>query len=174
MASPVGCPVDLRRLVGEGILARLVLESVSDQAVQDRMDGCCGRSANGLPSAILLTLLTYNYAACCYGSTEIEEGLRRDDVPRYLAADCRPQRDDLRQFRRRCRSELRRCLADVLRRVSAYGIDPEDPGDAGLESQLELSVDRWRTPGFDPRFEIEADARIALAMQTDSYAMDEW
>jgi hypothetical protein len=173
MAPPTAHPRDLRRLVGEGTTVRLVLESVSDPTAQDRADGCCGQSANGLPSAILLTLLTYSYAACCYGSAEIEEGLQRDDVLRYLAADYRPQVDDLRQFRRQCRSELRRCLAEVLRRASEYGIDPVNLGDAGLESYLGLSVNRWPTAGFDARFEIEADARIARAVQADSFAMDD-
>jgi hypothetical protein len=173
MAPPTAHPRDLRRLVGEGALARLVLESISNPTAQDRANRCCGHNADGLPSAILLTLLTYSYAACCYGSAEIEEGLQRDDVLRYLTGDCRPQVDDLRQFRRRCRSELRRCLAEVLRRASEHGIDPADPGDTGLESYLGLFVDRWPTAGFDARFEIEADARIARAVQADSFAMDD-
>jgi hypothetical protein len=173
MTSPAAGLLDLRSRLGEVRLAQLVLESVQDVTVPDGEDGCCGHSRNGLPSAILLTLLTYSYAAGYFASADVEGELGRDDVLRYLAAGHRPQFDDFRQFRRRCRSELRRCLARVLRRTWERGIEPVGAGETNQESNRALAVNRWEPTGFDARFELEADARIARAVQADSFALDD-
>jgi hypothetical protein len=173
MPSPVVGLVDLRSRLGEGRLAQSVLESIQDVTLFDGEAGCCGHSRNGLPSAILLTLLTYSYAAGYFASADVEDELNRDDVLRYLAAGHRPQFDDFRQFRRRCRSELRRCLAKVLRRTWECNIEPIGEGATHQESQRESAVTRWEGTGFDARFELEADARIARAVQADSFALDD-
>jgi hypothetical protein len=158
--------VDLRRVAGEGGLARVVLDSVKD--IED-LPG-----SNGVvPAAIMLTLLTYGYAAGWYGSDEIEAGVRQDDVLRYLAANHRPRFDELRRFRRLYRSQLRRCLAGVLRRLSDRGLEPVCGASGGGESYLGLSVNRWPEAGYDSRHEVEAERRIGRAVQADSYAMDE-
>jgi hypothetical protein len=143
MAARVDCPADLRRLVGEGPLMRMVQESVGE--VREPESGC-GSSGGGVPSDVLLKLLTYSYAAGYSGSAEIVEELRCDGVMSDLAAEHSLRLDDLRGFRRRCRSQLQRCLGEVLRRV-AVG------------------------PGMP--CEVEAQVRIARAVQADSFALDE-
>lgn len=166
-------PSDLRSLVEEAKLVRLVLESVRDMTVNGSADGCCGLNANGIPSAILLALMTYSYATGCFGSADVADEVRRDDLLRCLATDHRPQDSDLRQFRRRCRAELRRCLGEVLRRVPDPGLVHEcpkrpPPGRCCVPPAKPSSFSQG-----DDRFEAEAEARIALAVQTDSLAMDE-
>jgi hypothetical protein len=173
MASPAAGPLDLRSRLGEGRLAQSVVESVQDVTVLDGEDGCCGHSKNGLPSAILLTLLTYSYAAGYFASADVEGELNRDDVLRYLAAGHRPQFDDFRQFRRRCRSELRRCLARVLRRTWERGVEPTGADETNQALEQAMAATRWEGAGFDARFELEADARIARAVQADSFALDD-
>jgi hypothetical protein len=143
MAGGPACPVDLRRLVGEGQLARVVQESVQETRGDD---SCCGSNRSGVPRDILLKLLTYSYAAGYSGSAEIVEGLRCDGGLSGLAAEHHPRFEDLRHFRRHCRLQLQRCLGEVLRRVAA---DPELP------------------------CEVEAQARIARAVKADSFAWDE-
>jgi hypothetical protein len=79
----------------------------------------------------------------------------------------------LRRFRRRCRTDLRRCLAAVLRRAEQSGFRPGCVGIPTAESQPGFSPNRMSIAGYDARFEIEADARIARAVQADSFAMDD-
>jgi hypothetical protein len=143
MAARVNCPADLRRLVGEGPLMRMVQESVGEVRVPE---SGCGSNGGGVPSDVLLKLLTYSYAAGYTGSAEIVEELRWDEVMSDLAAEHSLRLDDLRGFRRRCRSQLQRCLGEVLRRVAV---------------------------GPDLPCEVEAHARIARAVQADSFALDE-
>lgn len=158
-----------------GTLVRLVSESIQDILEQERAMGCCGTSANDLPSTILLRLLTYSYAVGFYGSEEIEGQLPQDDALRYLTAEYRPRFDDLRQFRRRCRSQLRRCLTEALRRAAECGIELPTTAIA-TDPQLGLlksRQNRWPAAGAATRFEIEADARIACAVLADCLALDE-
>jgi len=64
---------------------------------------------------MLLTLLTYCYAAGVCGSEDIEYDCRNDAVTRYLCANTSPDQDTIRSFRRANRPRIEDCLARVYR-----------------------------------------------------------
>ena len=67
---------------------------------------------NGKPCSpkSLLAVLTYCYALGIYGSRQIEEKLKADEVLRSIANECRPDHELLRQFRRAYRELIQECL----------------------------------------------------------------
>jgi len=66
---------------------------------------------------MLLTLLTYCYAAGVYGSEDIVDDCRHDAATRYLCANSSPDQDTIRSFRRANREWIEACLACVYGRV---------------------------------------------------------
>lgn len=65
------------------------------------------------PQKSLLALLTYCYALGIYGSRQIEEKLRTDEILRGIANECRPDHELLRKFRRAHREHIQQCLKRV-------------------------------------------------------------
>jgi len=66
---------------------------------------------------MMLTLLTYCYAAGIYASEDIELAPAHSPQIRYICAGRYPEADTLRQFRRANRAQIERCLARVLGEV---------------------------------------------------------
>lgn len=79
------------------------------------------------PSKSLLTLLTYCYALGVYGSRQIEEKLKTDEILRAIADKCRPDHELLRKFRRTHRDQIQQCLKRVYRFIWVK-YDVEGPG----------------------------------------------
>ena len=115
-------PPDLRQSLGEQILLKLALDAV--QAVDQSRLNLAAAGEQKLRPQMLLTLLTYCYAARIYGSREIERAARHDKTVRYICARQYPDWRALRHFRRHNRELLEQCLACVLKKTWILHVDP--------------------------------------------------
>lgn len=152
-------PTDLRTWLDERTLAGVVLEA--QQAVEPmhwKQSGVLLNPDEPRPQ-VLLTLLTYAYAAGTLPSEEIERATEKDSTFRYLCARTYPTESILRRFRRQNRILIRQCLAKVFEAAcqQRFGKSPS----AGL-SQLWLPA----------LLNLEAEKRILYAVQLDCMAMD--
>ena len=68
---------------------------------------------------MLLTLLTYSYAAGAAASEDIEWACQQDPATRYIIGNACPDQDTVRAFRRAHRPWIESCVATVLERVCA-------------------------------------------------------
>jgi transposase len=82
---------------------------------------------------MLLTLLTYCYAARIYGSRDIEWATRYDKAVRYICARAFPDWNTLRHFRRRNRALVEQALACVCQKAWALKFDEGEADCAGYE-----------------------------------------
>ena len=105
-------PGDLRPLVGECILIKLALEAVDVVADQLPLRPTLGAGSPG--PRILLTLLTYSYAAGTFATEDIEWNCQHDAATRYVSGNANLDQDTLRAFRRANRPWIEACLALVL------------------------------------------------------------
>ncbi len=105
-------PADLRIWVGDWGLVTMVLDSV--QAEWPEAGGAQAGCSDRLCKPMMLTLLTYCYAAGIYASEDIELAPGRSPQILYICAGQHPEADTIRQFRRANRAQLERCLARVL------------------------------------------------------------
>jgi len=112
-----GLQAHMRQQLGERALIDLALAAV--QTVGERLPGPLPAAGRHSPQ-MLLTLLTYCYAAGVYGSEDIEYDCRNDAATRYLCANASPDQDTIRNFRRANRHWIERCLACVYGR--AHGV----------------------------------------------------
>ncbi len=130
-------PEDLRQVVGERRLIELALEAA--HFVGESLPRPVSLSVDQPAPGLLLTLLTYCYAAGIYGSDDIERACESDASARYICAGARPDRDGLRAFRRANRPWIESCLAWVYRRL--YPEASSQPAIAAVVRQkLELAV----------------------------------
>lgn len=116
-------------------------------------------SVQGVPVAVLRTLLTYCYAAGLSSSRDIEYATERDPIVRYICANHTVDADVIRRFRRDQRPWLSRGLAAVLAMAAS----------AGTGSYASNSAGRW---GQADPFQAEADRRLKAAMRDDSLELD--
>ena len=75
---------------------------------------------------MMLTLLSYCYAARIYGSRDVEWATRNDRTVRYICARTFPDWRAIRHFRRHNRELLEQCLAYILKKawiLQLQGID---------------------------------------------------
>jgi len=123
-AAPASMPADLREEVGEQILLKLALDSV--QCLErSQLSAAVSGDANLRPE-MMLTLLSYCYAARIYGSRDVEWATRNDRTVRYIRARTFPDWRAIRHFRRHNRELLEQCLAYVLKKawiLQLQGID---------------------------------------------------
>ena len=63
---------------------------------------------------MMLTLLTYCYAAGIHGSDDIDRATRTDETVRYICARSAPGSAAIRGFRKMHRQLVEHCLASVL------------------------------------------------------------
>jgi hypothetical protein len=117
---------------------------------------------------MMLSLLTYCYAAGLYESERIAREIFRDQALRYLCAETFPDAQTLRRFRRRHHGALKQCLVDVLKHAwksGQWSVVKEFP---------ERASDRSRpcTAG-DARFAQAAEERIQLAVLMDGMALED-
>jgi transposase len=112
---PASLPADLRETLGEQILLRLALDAVQSLD-PEKMNRAFGGGPNLRPQ-MMLTLLSYCYAAKIYGSLDIEWAAQNDKTVRYICARIFPDWHAVRQFRRKNRELLEQALTYVVRRA---------------------------------------------------------
>lgn len=136
-----GLPADLRQHVGERALIELALDAV--QTVGERLPRPLEAQGRHSPQ-MLLTLLTYCYAAGIYGSEDIEDDCRNDAATRYLCASTSPDQETIRNFRRANRLRIEDCLALVYRSACDVAPAQMSRGTADLAGfvrrRLELAI----------------------------------
>src|SRR6267143_6161582 len=94
-ASP---PMDLLECLGQHTLLKLALEAVQSLDAS-KLDAAVSGDPQLRPQ-MMLTLLSYCYAARIYGSREIEWAIRNDKTVRYICARTFPDWRAIRRFRR--------------------------------------------------------------------------
>ena len=165
-------PNDLGEWIDKYTLARLVLAAVQDKTVPTAYTAeVAGRNAD-CQRHVLLSLLTYCYAAGIYSSTEIELSFTQDMLVRHLCANSYPEAHRSRRFRRDNRWSIQRSLTEVLHRAWRIRCRLEDSGpDAAgdlIDPCFEQGVD-----GQDALlFAVEAEERINRAVRLDCWAFD--
>ena len=141
-------PEDLRTWISEQDLADLVEDAVQQVRGAKRAVACtCGWD-------VLLGIMTYSYATGLYASEEIENSLNYGtglDHVHSLVFGNAPASTVLRRFRRVNRGAIEQCLAAVIRSACGH-----------LEGSESQSLDYLH----------EANARVAHAIQIDSWALD--
>lgn len=108
-------PSDLYTLMGERTLISLALQAVD--AVATRLPRWENDTDSNASPRMLLTLLTYSYAAGTYASEDVEWACQHREGARYITGNVRLDEDTLRHFRRANRPWIEECLAWVLERV---------------------------------------------------------
>ncbi|MBE0540609.1 MAG: transposase [Verrucomicrobia bacterium] len=108
---------DLRQAVGERTLIAWSLDAV--HLLGDRLPGLSGAAIEEGSPRMMLTLLTYCYAAEIYGSEDIEWACRHDAAVRYVCGNEAPDQESLRRFRRVNRPWIEACLMWVHSKAEA-------------------------------------------------------
>jgi len=147
---------DLRESLGEPILLKLALDGVQTLDPFKLKSSVGGKTA--LRPQMMLTLLSYCYAARIYGSRDIEWAIRNNATVRYICARTYPEWLAIRQFRRHNRELLEQCLAYVLKR--AWLLQSDD------------CTSDWVSPESDWRFVAEARQKIEVAIIMDTAESD--
>jgi hypothetical protein len=96
---------------------------------------------------MMLTLLSYCYAAGIYGSQSIEWAAQSDKTVRYICGAKEPDWLTIRRFRRQNAELLRQCLAHILKHAcalrAARGSTSEpiiDCSESNLDHQIACEV----------------------------------
>jgi hypothetical protein len=158
LESTLELPADLRELIDDSTLVRLIFETLHVVEQEQSETHPDHRLPIGQPR-VLLTVLTYSYAAGLYGSQEIERQVLRDSQLLYLAAKASPSANELRQFRRLHRFWLQRSLSRLLK--SAWQARADYPTERPLTAESESFFD-WT-----------AEQRINHSVLIDTMALDE-
>jgi hypothetical protein len=153
-------PASLRRWLGRRGLVGLALEAV--QTVDWRINPVADGSQEFRPQ-MMLTLLSYCYAAGICGSQDIEWAAQSDKTVRYICGAKEPDWLTIRRFRRRNVELLRQCLAYILKHACALR--------AGRESSSEPTVD-WSGSNVDHQIACAVRNRIDAAIFLDAVAND--
>jgi len=165
-------PDDLSLYIGKKTLGKLVLEAMEEvNARKAEREGRESRSV-AFESAMMLTLLTYCYATGVYGSMDIQLGMQRDQMIRYLCAGDYPDICVIRSVRRYHRETITRCLAAVLQRVWELRFCGEDAEPTCGVPYIEALLTRWFDANSTPDFKREAEERVLQAARADSMAAD--
>lgn len=135
-------PADLRQRTGERALIKLALAAV--ETVSVRLPRWSGTAEGRFSPQMLLTLLTYCYAAGVYGSEDIEWDCRNDAAARYICANACPDSDTIRRFRRANRPWIEECLAWMYGEVcgvpsAEMSLEPVRVADCQREPHPELA-----------------------------------
>ena len=127
-------PDDLRSIVGERRLIELALEAA--QIVGEALPRPEGTLQDQPSPRMLLTLLTYCYAAGIYASEDIEWACESDAAARYICAKTWPEQDALRCFRRANRPWIEACLGWVYGKAC-----PKDIASTALAALVRQKLD---------------------------------
>jgi transposase len=123
---------DLSQSLGEHGLLALVLNAV--QTVDPkRFTRPPGAKPPEYRPQMMLTLLTYCYAASIYGSQDIEWAMKHSRTVRYICARTYPEWQAIRRFRRQHRELLLQSLAYVMKQTWALKFDEGEADYVGYE-----------------------------------------
>ncbi len=164
--SPIlDLPADLRTRFDARELASFAIE-----AVHRVKPGSSVFLHNGqmFSESMMLTVLTYCYAAGIYGSSEVEQMITDDETVRYLCARVFPDSEDLRQFRRRHASLIKHSLIQLF----AIADHKLHSSSDDYLTYANLSLGQSFALGRAWEFTAEAERRVTRAIQADSIAMD--
>jgi hypothetical protein len=159
--SETALPRDLRLRFGERGLLELALEAVLNVALQGATFHA--ERSSELSPRMMLTLLTYCYAAGIYGSEDIEWAVGSDATVRYICAHAEPGWPAIRMFRRSNRQWLEQCLVHLLGQAAARwraGADGQDASAAALPMESYADALAW------------ARRKLELAIMIDTAASD--
>jgi hypothetical protein len=152
---------DLGKVLGERALLRLVFEVV--QTVDARvLEQQTGPTPEFRPQ-MMLTLVTYCYAASLFGSRDIQFAIGTDPTVRYICARTYPGWQAIRRFRRTNREFIRHCLVEVMRRAWAHRFDAGEADYAGYE---------WFETDFADQLEEVVKERLDTAALMDGADSD--
>ena len=149
---------DLRESLGEPILLKLALDGVQSldpSKLKAAMSGTAGRRPQ-----MMLTLLSYCYAARIYGSRDIVWAIRNNTTVRYICAHACLEWQAIRKFRRNNRELLEQCLAYVLKRAWLVRLDAD------------CVLGDWSGPNVDRKSIAEARQKIEVAIIMDTAESD--
>jgi Transposase domain (DUF772) len=143
---------DLRHRVGTSSLLRWCLEAPLH--LDAGGEASLQKDAGGFRPRMMLTLLSFCYAASYYGSEDIERAITTDRTIRYICARTYPNARAIRRFRRHCRTALDQSLSYVLRQAAAdmtgsndVSIDLEQQVLSTTQEKIELAVIMDRSEG---------------------------
>ena len=106
-------PPDLTAWVPNESLAMLVLRVVQTTGLVGAQPVIAMAEGGVLPPRMMLSLLTYCYAAGLCSSSAIERSLNCDETIRFLCAAHDPDRDSIAVFRGKNRALIEPCLEKV-------------------------------------------------------------
>lgn len=152
---------DLSRALGERQLLKLTLEAVQSA-------GPAGFSSKEIRAAeyrpqMMLTLLTYCYAASIYGSYDIEWAISHNRTVRYICARTYPDWQAIKRFRRQHREMLQTTIARVLKQAWACRFDAGEADYNGYE---------WFESELLSQVNVAAMERLELAALIDGADSD--
>jgi len=153
-------PADLRRWLGRRGLVGLALEAV--QTVDWRVYPVTDDSQEFRPQ-MMLTLLSYCYAAGICGSHDIEWAGQADKTVRYICAGKEPDWLTIRRFRRRNVDLLRQCLAFILKHAWASRVERDSSS---------VPISDWSESNLDHQIACEVRNRIDTAVFLDAVTND--
>ena len=119
--ASAGLPENLTAWFTERKLLSLVLDAVLTVELPPTRNGAS--DDRGLRPKMMLTLLTYCYAASLVSSEDVVRSLEENPTIRYICAHHYPKWNEIRLFRRHHREELRRCLIQVYQQAWAARLD---------------------------------------------------
>jgi hypothetical protein len=167
---------DLRRGMGAPTLAGLVRTALATITPEMRTGGTRRPASQGRSPKTLLAVLTYSHATGILMSEAIAEEIQTDILLQEWCGGRSLEEVELRQFRRASRSRIQECLAHVLERAWDERRDLGGGVPFGLGQSL--SADQGFLSPADQRlmpagvFALEAERRLAYAIQLDSMALD--
>jgi len=144
-------PADLRLVLGERRLVTLALDAV--QTLDWSKPNATSQGPDGHRPRMVLTLLSYCYAAGICGSQDIEWAIENDRMVRYICARTYPDWLAIRRFRRRNREWLRQCLAYIFRRTWMWQWD-QAPAEYADAFRAESALEEHIASAVQDRFEL--------------------
>jgi hypothetical protein len=147
---------DLRECLGEAILLKIALDAV--QSLDPSQLKAAEESGTRFRPQMMLTLLSYCYAARTYGSRDIVWAMRNDKTVRYICARTFPDWREIRQFRRNHRALIEQCLTCVLKK--AWSMQSE-------EIAPEWAPGSYPCPDLKQQSMLEARNKIEIAVMMD-------
>jgi hypothetical protein len=154
--TPKLLPVNLADEIGEFNLVARVIKAVAE-ANENWQTKPIGAEGNIYPAPMLASVLVYSYATGHYGSHDIESLISKSPALSYICRGRMPDWNSIRKFRRRNLQALHVALSNLF---------------------LEILKERSQSKQMPPETlelvaKSEADARLRIAIQTDTAVMDE-
>jgi hypothetical protein len=154
-------PGNLAEWIGEQRLVHLALDAV--QGVNWKAEGKLPGTFSGHRPQMLLTLLTWCYAAGIYSSQDIARACRESKTLRYICARNFPDWLILRKFRRQHRELVDEALRKVLMQAWAGKLDDAETDYLGYQ---------WIETDLSAQINASVRARLELAILLDGMDAD--